>query len=215
MIKETRAKVAEVAREMVVRGLTDGTSGNISILEPESRLVAVTPSGMPYPEMTAEDIPVINLAGDQVWGDTKPTSEYRMHLAVLQARTSLLGVIHTHSRFSIALACVHQTLPAITVDMAAYCGKEASLVPYLTPGTDRLAGAVADYFKMGVRALLLANHGALFAAPDPELLIEGAEALELAAMAYVRGKGIATPRPIPEEEIDYLLDLVYGQKRAV
>jgi L-fuculose-phosphate aldolase len=138
-----------------------------------------------------------------------------MHLAILMAGAGLKGVIHTHSRYSIALACTHKALPSITVDMAAYCGKGAPLVPYLSPGTDRLADAVAKHFRVGTRALLLANHGAIFAAPEPDLLIDGAEALELAAMAYVRGCGIAAPQPIPEEEIGYLLELVYGKGRAV
>lgn len=215
MVNKTRARVAEIAREMAARGLTDGTSGNISIMDQDSKLIAVTPSGMPYQKISKDDVPVINQRGEIVVGDRQPTSEYRMHLAVLNARKDFRGVIHTHSRFSIAIACVHQALPAITVDMAAYCGQEAPLVPYLTPGTDRLAEAVAAYYLEGQRALLLANHGAIFAAPDPDLLIDGAEALELAAMAYVRGQSFGIPKPIPNEEIELLLDLVYGQKRAV
>jgi L-fuculose-phosphate aldolase len=158
---------------------------------------------------------VIDFEGKVVWGKNKPTSEYHMHLAALKARQVIQGVIHTHSRFAIAMACVHQSLPAITVDMAAYCGKEAPVVPYLTPGTERLAAVVAEKIKEGYRAMLLANHGTLFVSPDLDLLIEGAEALELAAMAYIRGSTLDVPQPIPETEVDILLDLVYGQQKAV
>lgn len=215
MIEKTRELLASIAREMLARGLTDGTSGNISLLDKSSQLVAVTPSSMPYQNMTADQIPVLNLSGEVVWGDCAPTSEFRMHLAALAAREDICAVIHTHSRFTIAVACVHQTLPAITVDMAAYCGKEAPIIPYQTPGTEELASAIAESVQAGNRAMLLANHGALFVSPDPGLLIDGAEALELAAMAYIRGSNIGVPQPLLEGHVNHLLNLVYGQKRAV
>ena len=215
MIENTRIQVARISKEMLDRGLTDGTSGNISILDVDNQLVAVTPSGMPYHSMSEEEIPVINFSGEIVWGNHTPTSEYRMHLAALKAKPEVRAVIHTHSHFAIALACVHQTLPAVTVDMAAYCGKEAPVIPYQTPGTEKLAAAVADFVKKGYKAMLLANHGALFVSSDPNMLIEGAEALELAAMAFVRGRNVGSPQPIPDRKVDRLLEIVYGEQRTI
>ena len=215
MIEKTREVLAGIARQMLARGLTDGTSGNISLLDKPSQLVAVTPSGLPYLEMTADQIPVLTLTGEVVWGECPPTSEYLMHLAALTSQKDISAVIHTHSRFAIAMASAHQALPSITIDMAAYCGKVAPVIPYQTPGSKTLASSVADYIQRGYRAMLLANHGALFVAPEPDLLISGAEALELAAMAYIRGSVVGVPQPLPEEEVDRLLDLVYGQKRVV
>lgn len=215
MIEKTRERLAEIAREMLVRGLTDGTSGNISILDDSTQLVAVTPSGMPYLEMTANQIPVLNLEGEVVWGDYKPTSEYLMHLAALKSRDDITAVIHTHSRFAIAMASIHHPLPSITVDMAAYCGKEAPVIPFQIPGSDELASSVTDYVQRGYRAMLLANHGTLFVAPESGFLIDGAEALELAAMAYIRGSVVGEPQPLLEMDVDRLLELVYGQMRAI
>jgi L-fuculose-phosphate aldolase len=215
MIEKTRKMVAKIAEAMLDRGLTDGTSGNVSVLDQESNLLAITPSGIPYKGMTADQIPVLNLAGERVWGEDAPSSEYRMHIAAVQARPNISAVIHTHSHFAIAMACIHQALPAITVDMAAYCGVEAPVVSYKTPGTDDIALIVSKYIARGYRALLLANHGTLFVAPEAEMLIDGAEALELAAMGYIRGSTVGTPKPIPPEEVEKLLDLVYGKKRAV
>ena len=215
MIEKTRELLAGIARDLLARGLTDGTSGNISILDKPSQLVAVTPSGLPYLDMTADQITVLDLAGKVVWGKCPPTSEYLMHLGALKSREDITAVIHTHSRFAIAMASVHLALPSITVDMAAYCGKEAPVIPYQTPGTENLASHVADYVQQGFRAMLLANHGTLFVAPEADLLIDGAEVLELAAMAYIRGSVLGKPQPIREEEVNKLLDLVYGQKRAV
>ena len=215
MIQKTRELVARMAREMLSRKLTDGTSGNLSMIDPDMRLVAITPSGIPYHNMTAEQIPVLNLSCEKVWGEYKPSSEYRMHIAAIKARSDITTVLHTHSRYAIAVSCTQQSLPAITVDMAAYCGAEAPLVPYQAPGSNAISTAVADYLHRGYRALLLANHGTLCISQDPGTIIEAAEALELAAMAYIRGSIIGTPKPIPESEVNKLLDLVYGEKRAV
>lgn len=215
MIESKRNQVVKIAKEMLARGLTDGTSGNVSILDEESRLIAITPSGIPYQEMTPDQIPVIDIEGNIIWEQYQPSSEYRMHLAAYRAWSEINAVIHTHSRYSIALACAQRSLPAITVDMAAYCGKEAVLIPYQRPGTDQLASAVEDCVRKKNRATLLANHGTLFVAPDPDLLIDGAEALELAAMAFVRGSIVGSPTPIPDEDIEYLMELVYGERRAV
>lgn len=215
MIPKTRDLVANLAREILARGLTDGTSGNFSIIDQETQLIAITPSGIPYHEMTANQIPVLNLSGEKVWGEYKPSSEYRMHIAAIKARADITTVVHTHSRYAIAIACIHQALPAITVDMAAYCGAEAPVVPYQTPGTDAIAASVANYVQRGLRAMLLANHGTLLVSHDMEMIIEAAEALELAAMAYIRGSTVGTPKPIPEQEVEKLLDIVYGEKRAI
>ncbi len=215
MIPKTRKLVAELANEMLNRGLTDGTSGNLSIMDVESQMVAITPSGIQYQHMTADQIPVLNLSGKRVWGECKPSSEFRMHIAALKAKTEILAVIHTHSRYAIALASIHQPLPAITIDMAAYCGAEAPVVPYRTPGSDAIASLVSEYIGKGFLAMLLANHGTLLVSHDPEILIEAAQALELAAMAYIRGSVIGTPQPIEKDEVDKLLDMVYGEKRAI
>lgn len=215
MVPKTRKLVTKLAQVMLNRGLTDGTSGNLSILDAESQVVAITPSGIPYQAMTADQIPVLNLSGKKVWGDYKPSSEYRMHIAAIKARPGITAVVHTHSRYAIALACIHQPLPAITVDMAAYCGAEAPVVPYRTPGSDAIASAVSDYIRQGFSAMLLANHGTLFVSQETEILIDAAEALELAAMAYIRGSIINTPRPIEKQEVEKLLAMVYGEKRAV
>jgi L-fuculose-phosphate aldolase len=211
-----RKTVADLAVRMLEMSLTDGTSGNVSAIDRASGAVAITPSAVPYEGMTADMIPVVDLCGARLWGDRKPSSELPMHLAAYEARPDAAIVLHTHSRYAIAVACTNTDLPAITVDMAAYCGSAAKLVPYNTPGSAELARAVASMFSQGHRALLLANHGTLLVAPDAQIGIEAAEALELNAMAYVRSSVIGRPVPIPSEEVQKLLALVYGEEqRAV
>jgi L-fuculose-phosphate aldolase len=210
MLEELKEKVVALGKEMLTRQLTDGTSGNISMIDRKSGAIAITPSSMPYGSMTSDQICVLDLTGKKIEGACKPSSEWQMHLRAFAARQDVSCVLHTHSRYSIALACTHTNLPAITVDMAAYCGAVAPVVPYRTPGTEELASLVAQELAKGYRAVLLANHGSLVIAPDEEIALEAAVALELAAMAFIRGYHVARPIPIPEDEVDKLLHLIYG-----
>lgn len=214
MLEDLKEKVVFLAKEMLARQLTDGTSGNVSIIDRESGAVVMTPSGLPYDHMTADQVCVLDSSGNKIEGSTKPSSEWQMHLAAYAARQDINCVLHTHSRYSIALACTHTDLPAITIDMAAYCGAIAPVVPYCTPGTEALACRVAQELEKGRRAVLLANHGNLIIGPDAEITLEAAVALELAAMAFIRGCSFARPVPIPENEVNKLLRLVYGESKS-
>lgn len=214
MLEELKKNVVLLAKEMLARQLTDGTSGNVSMIDRKSGAVAITPSGMPYDTMTVEQISVLDLKGNRLEGECKPSSEWRMHLETFASRKDINCVLHTHSRYSIALACTHTNLPAITVDMAAYCGAMAPVIPYRMPGSEELAALVAQELAKGYRALLLANHGCLVIGPDAEITLEAATALELAAMAFIRGSHVARPVPISEDEVKKLLALIYGDSAS-
>jgi L-ribulose-5-phosphate 4-epimerase len=211
MLEELKDKVVALSKEMLARQLTDGTSGNVSMIDRTNGAFVITPSGLSYETMTRDQICVLDLEGKKIEGVFKPSSEWQMHLACYTTRQDITCVLHSHSRYLIALACTHTNLPAITVDMAAYCGAVAPLVPYRTPGTRELAVLVAQELAKGHRAVLLANHGSLVIGPDDEIVLEAAVALELAAMAYIRGYPIARPVPIPEADVKILLGLVYGE----
>jgi len=214
MLEELKEKVVVLAKEMLTRQLTDGTSGNISMIDRKSGAIVITPSSMPYDSMTSDQICVLDPSGKKIEGTCKPSSEWQMHLGAFAARQDVNCVLHTHSRYSIALACTHTNLPAITVDMAAYCGSVAPVVPYRTPGTEELASVVSQELAKGYRALLLANHGSLVIGPDAEITLEAAVALELAAMAFIRGSHVAPPVPIPQDEVNKLLELIYGENTS-
>jgi L-ribulose-5-phosphate 4-epimerase len=214
MLEVLKEKVVVLAKEMLIRQLTDGTSGNISMIDRKTGAIVITPSSMPYNDMTSDQICVLDKTGKLIEGGFKPSSEWQMHLGAFTARKEINCVMHTHSRYLIALACTHTDLPAITVDMAAYCGAVAPVVPYRTPGTEELASLVTQELTKGYRALLLANHGSLVVGPDEVITLEAGVALELAAMAFIRGYHVAQPVPIPEGEVNKLLQLIYGESTS-
>ena len=89
------AEIVATAQAMLRMGLVTGTAGNVSARERE--LVRITPSGLPYPEMTVDDLVTIGLDGAVVAGQRAPSSEWRVHVAVYAARPDALALVHTHS----------------------------------------------------------------------------------------------------------------------
>ncbi|MFC9532287.1 class II aldolase/adducin family protein [Streptomyces sp. NPDC056975] len=144
------------ARRTVADGLVVGTSGNVSVRIGDT--VLVTPSGVPYDELTPDDLVAVGLDGEQSAGTLTPTSELPMHLAVYRA-TPARAVVHTHAVHATAVSTLVPELPLIHY-MAAAIGGPVRVAPYATYGTERLAENVLDALK-GRTGCLLQNHGTL------------------------------------------------------
>ena len=91
-----RELIVKSGLRMANSGLTVETWGNISVRDPETGLVYLTPSAMPYDTITADDVVVCDLDGNIVEGTRKPTIETGMHLAIYRSRKDVNAVIHTH-----------------------------------------------------------------------------------------------------------------------
>lgn len=100
MLTETRETATRLARAMLDRKLTDRTSGNLSNFGR-----ATAPSGLPYANVAADDIPLLDSNGDVAWGRHSPSSEYRIHLRAYQICEDVKLVLHTLSRYCVAMAC--------------------------------------------------------------------------------------------------------------
>jgi hypothetical protein len=142
-----RAEVAAAAREMHRRGLVAGTAGNVSAREGDR--VHITPSGLPYPDMSEADVVTLALDGAVLAGDREPSSERRVHLAVYAARPDVGAIVHTHSGYATAWSSLGEPLAtAVRISRPA------------PPGSDEIARAAVA--ALGDRAAaLLARHGVL------------------------------------------------------
>ena len=146
MMDTEKVQLVEYGKKLISTGLTAGTGGNISMYDPESQLMAITPSGIDYFEMTVEDIVVLDLEGKVVEGARKPSSEWQMHLINYQRRgDEIRAVVHAHSTFSSILATC--------------CSK------YATFGTEKLAEYAFEAMENRY-ACFLANHGLLTCGPN-------------------------------------------------
>lgn len=176
---ELREAIVACGRMLVETGLVQGTWGNIAVRLDERHML-VTPSGLDYLALTADDIVKMDLQTLAYSSKRKPTSEKRLHQAVLRARPDVGAVIHTHSPDCSVLAAAGATLPAMTEEMRSLVGGGARTAAHALPSTGKLS-RVALAALEGRNACLLTNHGVLCCGRDLEEAYRVCEVMEAAA----------------------------------
>ena len=152
---ELPALVAECARRSVSLGLNRGTSGNVSARSPEGFLI--TPSGRDMTELAAADMAPVDMEGRAPEG-LKPSSEWRFHRDIYAAFPEAGAIVHAHSPFAVALACLRRDIPAFHYMVAMAGGVDIRCARYATFGTQALSDAILEALR-DRRACLMANHG--------------------------------------------------------
>jgi L-fuculose-phosphate aldolase len=151
---------------MLRLGLVTGTSGNVSARDGERLLI--TPSALPYEEMTEDDLVALDSEGAVVAGTREPSSEWRVHVAVYAARPDAAALVHTHSEHATAWSARGEPLGGVLT------------APYAQSGSDEIASLAVE--ALGDRdAVLLGDHGVLALGPTPAAALEVCVAVEEAA----------------------------------
>ncbi len=120
MLKQLREEVLEANLELARRHLVIYTFGNASGIDPETRLVAIKPSGVAFEQMTPEDLVISDLDGKIVEGKLRPSSDLPTHLALYRAFAEIGGVVHTHSGYATAWAQSGREIPCFGTTHADY-----------------------------------------------------------------------------------------------
>lgn len=212
LLKEEREEIVKSCLLLVKMGLTNGTSGNISIYNREKKLIALTPSGVDYNEMREEDISILDISGNLIEGK-KPSSELDMHMIFYRNRDDINSVVHTHPVYITVLACLRENLPAVDYMIAVSGDKEVRCAEYASFGTKELAKNA--YTTMGYsKAVILANHGLTTVGNNLKDAIHISEQLEYVARLYVESKKIGNPVILDEDEMHKMMGKfkTYGQK---
>ena len=202
-LQEEREAIVAYCQKMITSRLTTGTGGNISICNRARGEVAMTPTGVDYFEMKADDIVIMNLDGEIVEGTIKPSSEAGMHLALYHKRDDISAVVHTHSVFATTIACLRWELPPVHY-LIGSSAKKVPLASYATYGTPELAQNVAKAIG-NYNAVLLANHGLVAVGETLSRAFSTAEEIELVSEIYYRTKSIGEPVILSEEEMENVL----------
>jgi L-fuculose-phosphate aldolase len=211
-LDEARKAISTLGRALEREGLLSGTAGNISARVGD--LVAITPTGMAYDDVQADDVTVVDRAGEVVDGTRRPSSELALHLGVYLARPEMAAVVHTHSPFATVLAVLRWPIPAAHYAIAALETIEVPVVDYATYGTDLLAERVCAALPGGTRAVLLANHGAVCLGRDLAEAAGAARLLETLAHTYYHARLAGTPVILEADEMRRVSDRFrsYGQR---
>lgn len=207
-LEPERAEIVRYAQRLRPDHLVVGMSGNISARSGD--LVAITPTGVDYDELSPEKISVLRLDGAQVDGELAPSSEVPMHLAVYQ-RTTATAVVHTHSPYATTLSTLVDELPPIHY-MLAQLGGAVRVAPYATFGTDELARNMVEGLE-GRSAVILQNHGTITTGATLAQAYDRSITLEWLSELYYRARLFGTPHLLAAEEIDTVVQALrnYGQ----
>jgi L-fuculose-phosphate aldolase len=210
LLEREREAIVRTCRDLAAARLVVGTAGNVSVRAGD--LVAVTPSGVDYADLSARDVGVHRLDGAPVEAPLAPTSELPLHLAIYEAQGGAAAVVHTHSVAATAVSTLADELPAIHYYVAMF-GGAVRVAPYATYGTGELAGNVVAALR-GRSACLMGSHGAVTTGPDLKTAYDRGVYLEWVCEVYLRAAAAGQPRLLPPAEIEAVAAKLggYGQR---
>jgi len=196
-----REKVIETCLAMNEEGINQGTSGNVSVRTPEGFLI--TASGIPYRRMRPEQVVEMDLDGGYR-GEFLPSTEWRMHLDIYAVRPEAGAIVHVHSPYATALACLRREVPAFHYMIAAAGGRDLRCAPYATFGTAALSQAVLGALE-GRRACLMAHHGMIALGSTLDAALALAVEVEWLAATYARVLTLGEPQRLDDAEMDRVI----------
>ncbi len=222
MLAELRETVLQANLELNRRGVVLYTWGNVSAIDREQGLVVIKPSGVSYEAMTADDMVVVNLENEVVWGTKKPSSDTRTHTALYRAFPQIGGVAHSHSTHAVAWAQARRAIPCFGTTQADYCAGEVPCTAALTAEEvnrdyeTETANAIIRRFQgldpVAVPMVLVAGHGPFTWGKSADAAVMNAVILEETARMAALTLTVAGPNP--ESLEDYVLDYHYQRKHG-
>ena len=202
MSVELRERLIETAIAMNVSGINRGSSGNLSVRIKGGYLI--TPSAVPYIDLTPEDLVEMNLEGE--WrGSLKPSSEWRFHRDIYHHRTDAQAVLHAHPVYCATLACMGRPIPAFHYMVAMAGGRDVRCAAYASFGTQELSDQ-ALIALIDRKACLLANHGLLCLEQDLSQVLALAVEIEQLAQVYYQCLTVGEPVILDDEEMGRVLE---------
>jgi L-fuculose-phosphate aldolase len=204
LVKERR-EIVTFGRKLLSSGLTAGTGGNLSIANRKKNLVAITPSGVDYFQMSPQDIVLVGMGGEPIEASKhNPSSELLFHLALYRKRQDIQAIVHTHSVYATTLATLGWEIPAFHY-LVAYSGRKVPLAAYATFGSEELARNVAGAIGEN-NAVLMKGHGVVAGGATLAKAFETAEIIEYLAQVYYLAKGLGEPTILSDEELNRVIE---------
>lgn len=203
--REQRSAVAAAARRMAAQELTTGANGNVSMRLPTHdggrALMAITPSGVGYDTLRAEDVLVTDMDIEPIAGDGVPSSEALLHAAIYRRRSDVGAVMHTHSTFATIAAVAGMDIPVILDETALAIGGAVRVSEYAFPSSEALAANVCA--ALGERnAALIRNHGAVGVGADLQEALDVCALVERTAQVFVYATLLGGANPLPADVVE-------------
>jgi L-ribulose-5-phosphate 4-epimerase len=213
MLEQLKEDLYRLHLELPKNELVKWTGGNVSARDPVTGLVVIKPSGVRYEALRPEDHIVVNLDGETVEGELKPSSDTASHLYIYRHRKDVNGVVHTHSPYATAFAAVGKPIPCCLTAIADEFGGPIPCADFALIGSEAIGKQVIQHIGSS-KAVLLKQHGVFTIGDTATAAVKAAVMVEDIAKAVWLALQIGEVVGIDQESIEKLHDRymnVYGQ----
>jgi len=214
MLEALREEVWRLHLELPKNNLVTWTSGNVSARDPETGYVVIKPSGVRYEDLQPEHMVVVDLDGQRIEGDLKPSSDTASHLYIYRHRPDVNGVVHTHSPYATAFAALGRPIPVYLTAMADEFGGPIPCGGFALIGGEDIGRVVVESIGDSP-AVLLKNHGVFTVGPSARAAVKAAVMVEDVARTVWIALQIGQPDEIPPGDVARLhrrYTQEYGQR---
>lgn len=200
LLATLRQTICSLHAELPRNNLVAWTGGNISGRDPQTNLVVIKPSGVLYPDLTPDNMVVLDLNGKVVEGDLKPSSDTATHLYIYRQRPDVNGVVHTHSPYATAFAVVGKPIPPVLTAICDEFGGEIPLGGFAPIGDEAIGEEVIRSIGDSP-VILMQNHGVFAIGETPKAAVKSAVMAEDAARTVYLAMHLGKLIPIPPEMV--------------
>lgn len=214
LLTELRERVWRLHLELPKNNLVAWTGGNISARDPQTGYMVIKPSGILYEALSPANMVILDLQGNLVEGDYKPSSDSYSHLYIYRNRADVNGVVHTHSRYATAFAAVGQPIPVYLTAHADEFGQAIPCAGFALIGNEDIGRVVCESIG-ACSAVLLKNHGVFTIGKSVEEAVKAAVMVEDVAATVWLALQLGAPDEIAEKDVERLhfrYKNIYGQK---
>lgn len=213
MLETLKHELWKLHLELPKNGLVTWTSGNVSARDPETNLVVIKPSGVMFEDLQPADHVVLDLNGNVIEGELKPSSDTASHLYIYRHRPDVNGIVHTHSPFATAFAANGKSIPVYLTAMADEFGGPIPCAGFALIGGEEIGQQVVEHIGTSP-AVLLQNHGVFTIGKSAKAAVKAAVMTEDVARTTWYALQIGQPQEIASDDVaklHYRYTNVYGQ----
>ena len=208
-------QVLQIAKKMQKDKFSSGSFGNVSMIDRQNNILAITPSGIPYEQMEAKDICLLHIDGtpiQEIRNRYHPSSEWKMHCMIYERRKDCSAILHSHATYATAYASTGKSLPMVISELGMLASEAIPCVSYYIPGSEALAEKTAEVLQKA-NGCLLANHGMVTVADTLDRAYTFMQILEDGAKVACIGVMMGNIRSILPNEAEMLHEKMkkYGQ----
>jgi L-ribulose-5-phosphate 4-epimerase len=200
VLESLREEVWKLNLALPENGLVAWTSGNVSGRDPETGYVVIKPSGVQYKDLRPGQLVVVDVNGNRIEGDLKPSSDTASHLYIYRHRPDVNGVVHTHSAYATAFAALGKPIPVYLTAIADEFGGPIPCGGFALIGGEQIGQVVIESIGDSP-AVLLKNHGVFTVGPSAEDAVKAAVMVEDVARTVWLALQVGQPDEIAPEDV--------------